>query len=279
MKIPFKKMSGAGNDFIMVDNRARILPEPIAAIVPRVCDRNTPWKGADGFIAIVESPRAQFEMLYYNADGSTGAMCGNGGRCAARFALLGGVVPKEHMIFEVVGEEYTADVDRERVRLMMPPPRVLDFNRTRAVLGQQVRCHYVNVETPHAIIFLPDIHIAAPESLLELDIAVWGPAVRLHPDFQPEGANANFAHINDDGVVALRTWERGVEGETLACGTGSVATALAAHFVHGIPAPVRIATASGETLLVDFRDDGGAITGLSLAGSAVVEHEGAFDLP
>ncbi len=278
MKIPYKKMSGAGNDFIVVDDRAHRLPKPIAAFVPRVCDRATPWGGADGFIAIVNSPTAEFEMLYFNADGSTGAMCGNGGRCAARFALLVHAVQSGHMEFEVVGQRYVADVDRDRVRLMMPPPRVLEFNRTLSAMDRKITCHYVNVETPHAIIFISDIKSPPINSLNELDIAAWGPAVRLHPDFQPEGANANFAMIAGDGIVHLRTWERGVEGETLACGTGSVATALTAHFVHHLPAPVRIATASGETLVVDFTDTNGIISNLSLEGSAVVEREGEMEI-
>ena len=278
MKIPFKKMSGAGNDFIVVDNRDGILGDAIERLVPVICDRTTAWGGADGFIAIVPSKSTEFEMLYFNADGSTGAMCGNGGRCAARFALTEHIVKHGHMTFDVVGSTYTADVHGTRVRLMMPPPKEIRLGHKLDVMNQRITCHYVNVETPHAIIFIEDIIDPKLDSLQELDIETWGLAVRNHPNFSPEGANANFAHIRKDGTVVLRTYERGVEGETLACGTGSVATAIVAHLVYNIPAPVRIATASGETLVVDFVREEKLFRELSLEGSAVVVAEGEFDL-
>lgn len=278
MKIPFKKMSGAGNDFIVVDNRDGMLPLPIQRVVAIACERSTAWHGADGFIAIVPAKDTEFEMLYFNADGTTGAMCGNGGRCAARFALTEHIAKKGHMTFDAVGNRYVADVEGSRVKLAMPPPRAMDFNRTMSVMGRSITYHYVNVETPHAVIFLDDMHEPKLESLGDLDITAWGPAVRMHPALAPEGANANFVRIKDNGMVVLRTYERGVEGETLACGTGSVATALTAHFIRGVKPPVRVATASGETLVVDFVRDGESVRELTLEGSAVFEEEGELEV-
>ncbi|HZV12622.1 MAG TPA: diaminopimelate epimerase [Candidatus Kapabacteria bacterium] len=277
MKIPFKKMSGAGNDFIVVDNRDHKLPD-LESVTRNVCNRSNAFGGADGFIAIENSGKAEFEMKYFNADGSTGAMCGNGGRCAARFALVNGIVPSKHVLFEAVGSIYRADVTGDRVRLAMPDPRAIRLNFKLSVRGQQVTCHYVNVETPHAVIFIKDIIAPQYRSVDDLDINGWGKDVRMHPDFSPEGANANFAELLNDGTVKLRTFERGVEGETLACGTGSVATAIVAHLLHKIAPPVHILTKSGETLAVDFSDMNGDIRNLSLEGSANILSEGLIEL-
>jgi diaminopimelate epimerase len=277
MKIPFKKMSGAGNDFIVVDNRDHKLSD-LETVTRNVCNRGNTFGGADGFIAIENSDKAEFEMKYFNADGSTGAMCGNGGRCAARFALVSGIVPSEHLMFEAVGNIYRADVTGERVRLAMPDPRTIRLNTKLSVRGQQVTCHYVNVETPHAVIFIKDIQTPHYSSVDDLDINGWGKDVRMHPDFSPEGANANFAELLNDGTVKLRTFERGVEGETLACGTGSVATAIVAHLLHNFPPPIRILTKSGEILAVDFTDANGNIRDLSLEGSANILSEGLLEL-
>jgi diaminopimelate epimerase len=278
MRIPYKKLSGAGNDFIIVDDRSRILPTPYEAFVPRLCHRATPWGGADGFIAITDAPDAQFAMHYFNADGSTGAMCGNGGRCAAQFALLSGIVAGPHIEFTVLNTRYTADVFPDSIRLSLPSPRCIELNRRMSLFDRDIRFHYVNVETPHAVIFLEDLDGLRPASLDALDIAKLGPPVRNHPTLQPEGANANFAEVRGENRVALRTYERGVEGETLACGTGSVSTAIVAHLIRGVQTPVHILTRSGEELIVDVVMSDNMVESLTLEGSARVVGEGTLEL-
>ncbi len=278
MRVHYKKLSGAGNDFIVVDDRAGTLPKPYEAFVPRICDRATPWGGADGFIAITAAPDAQFAMHYFNADGSTGAMCGNGGRCAARFAVLGGIARGPHLEFTVLGTRYTAEVGPDHITLSLPPPRAIELNRRMSLFDRDIRFHFVDVETPHAVIFLDDLDGLRPASLDDLDIDTLGPPVRNHPTLLPEGANANFAEVRGVDFVALRTFERGVEGETLACGTGSVSTAIVAHLVRGVRTPVRIQTKSGEILTVGFTAHNGAIGDPTLEGSAVVVGEGDIEI-
>jgi diaminopimelate epimerase len=277
MKIPFTKMSGAGNDFIVIDNRENILSE-LNVVAKKICNRKNEFGGADGFISIERSDKASFEMKYFNADGSNGAMCGNGGRCAARFALQKDIVSSKHLSFIAIGNMYYADIDGERVRLAMPDPKDIALNFSLIVNRQIVTCHYVNVETPHAIIFIVDIQKVSSTSLDEFDVVGWGKELRWHRNFVPRGANANFAELLSNKMVKLRTYERGVEGETLACGTGSVATAIAAHCLYNIPSPVQILTRSGEILVVGFSDMGGNIHSLSLEGTANILLEGFFEI-
>ncbi len=277
MKIPYVKMSGAGNDFIVVDNRNGALAS-LDLLARKVCDRQASYGGADGFIAIEGSERGSFEMKYFNADGSSAMMCGNGGRCAARFAVMEGITANPEFSFAAVGSLYRAVVDGDRVRLTMPNPKETELRFTLALHSCAMQCSYINVETPHAVIFFSDI-IPQPVAALEaMNINGIGKEIRLHERFAPLGANANFAEVLPDNTVRLRTYERGVENETLACGTGAVATAIAAHFLYAIVPPVKILTKSTETLTVDFTDSNGSIENLSLEGSANVLGEGEIEV-
>jgi len=277
MKIPFTKMSGAGNDFIVIDNRANIV-SGLNVVAKKICNRKNEFGGADGFISIEDSDKASFEMKYFNADGSNGAMCGNGGRCAARFALQKEIVFSKHLSFIAIGNIYYADIDGERVRLAMLDPKNIALNFSLIVHQQIVTCHYVNVGSPHAIIFIVDFKNMQSVSLDEFDVIGWGKELRWHRNFVPQGVNANFAELLSSKMIKLRTYERGVESETLACGTGSVATAIAAHCLYNIPSPVQILTRSGEILVVGFSATEGNIHSLSLEGTANILFEGYFEI-
>ncbi|NTV45663.1 MAG: diaminopimelate epimerase, partial [Chlorobiales bacterium] len=208
MQIPFTKMSGAGNDFIVIDNRSGSYGLSEAQI-NSLCKRQT-GIGADGLILLEPSGTHDFAMRYYNADGRLGSMCGNGGRCIVHFAWHTGVADsKAQYTFEANGNTYHADViDSSTVKLKMQPPK--DFRDKFTVEGYD--CHFVDTGSPHAILFFDNVE--------ELDVFGIGRKIRHNQEHFPEGTNVNFIQILSPNTIRLRTFERGVEDETLACGTG-----------------------------------------------------------
>jgi diaminopimelate epimerase len=244
MQINFTKMSGAGNDFIVIDNRLGQTPLSCDQI-RRMCTRRT-GIGADGLILLEASETGDFRMNYHNADGLPGSMCGNGGRCTVYFAWSIGIRPAgERYVFEAGPGRYEAEVtDRESVRLHMLPPE--DFRD-----GLQVGawdCHYVNTGSPHAIVFTEDVD--------RVDVFGEGRTIRHRQDFFPEGTNVNFLEVTSDDSISVRTFERGVEDETLACGTGAVASALMSYRLGKVSeSPVRVKVRSGDILEVGFGEE------------------------
>lgn len=269
MSMQYTKMSGAGNTFIMTDGRALPPDADLAAMARHVCDPAHESGGADGFIAVYPGqPGDDFEMRYYNRDGSSGMMCGNGGRCAVSFARDIGLAPNAAVRFSNAGARYRAEFTPRGVRVYFPDPRRFDFNRELDVFGALHIYHYADVGTPHAVMFVGDLGI---ESLDALDIDRWGSAVRNHPAFESEGANANFVAVMDDlSGIRLRTFERGVEAETGACGTGAISSAIIAAMLHELTPPIAVVTTSGATLWVDFTITETDVTKVSLEGGAEV---------
>lgn len=262
--ISFTKASGAGNDFVLLN---AITGDPgidFERFAAAVCDRHF-GVGGDGLLVLGKSNRADFRMLYYNADGSSGGMCGNGGRCIARFALMEGVAGK-HQRFEALDHIYDAEVGETSVRLHMKDPAGLRQGLVFSIAGREMNGTFIDTGAPHAVIFADDLE--------HMDVLQFGREVRLDPRFSPEGTNANFVRIRDGSTVELRTYERGVESETLACGTGSVASALVASEMRGLPSPVTVAVRSGEKLLVHFRKTGDRWTDVFLEGSAYMLFKG-----
>ncbi len=240
--IPFSKLNGSGNDFLLIDARDGALEgidRPVFA--SRVCDR-TRSVGADGLIVIEASRAADFRWDFYNADGSRAEMCGNGGRCAARFAAARKIAGPE-MSFETLAGTIRASVSGRRVKLQMTRPSGLAVDRTLSLGGESLVYSFLDTGVPHAVLFVPDV--------ARVDVAGIGRGIRRHEAFAPRGTNVNFAQ-GGDGELLVRTYERGVEGETLACGTGAVASAILAT-VRGIASPpVTVRTSGGEVLKVYF---------------------------
>lgn len=270
MEMEFWKMNGAGNDFIAADNRAGRLALDRATIA-RLCDRHR-GIGADGLLlAEPASGDADLRMRYYNADGGEAEMCGNGARCFARFAdrLLGG--GRRRVRFETLAGEVEAELRGERVALAMPEPKdwrgPLDLETDP---GQQRMVHFVNTGVPHAVVFVEDVEA--------VDVRREGAALRHHRVFAPAGTNANFACVEGRGRLALRTYERGVEDETLACGTGVCAAALIYARLHGAPPPVAVRTRGGDILEVEFQMAAGLPSRVVLLGPAEFVFEGRLVL-
>ncbi|MEI8187129.1 MAG: diaminopimelate epimerase [Chlorobiaceae bacterium] len=265
MEISFCKLSGAGNDFIVIDNRdlsVNLSSEQINSL----CTRRT-GIGADGLILIEPSAGHGFSMKYYNADGFPGSMCGNGGRCAAYFAYIIGipVSSANGYAFEANSNSYEAWITgEETVRLRMLAPK--EFRNNIAIEG--LVCHAVNTGSPHAIIYTSDLQNAS--------VTGTGRTIRHRIDIFPEGTNVNFIEITSPDSLSIRTFERGVEDETLACGTGAVAAALMSyHLGKIVNTTVQVTVKSGNTLDVSFND---AMDKVFLSGPAKIVYKGSFTI-
>jgi len=267
-KLDFIKMNGAGNDFVMLDNRAGDLHIGSAQIA-RLCDRHR-GIGADGVLVIEPATNgADFRMRYYNADGGEAEMCGNGARCFARFAnRVAG--PLQQLSFETPAGVIAAALEGEGVTLQMSDPKDLRLNLQISALDQKIRCHYIDSGVPHVVIPVADI--------ADLDLRALGSAVRHHAAFAPRGTNVNFLEQGGAGQIAIRTYERGVEDETLACGTGVVASALIFAATEGAASPVRVLVKGGDELQVGFTKTGEHFSNVTLAGPADFVFEGAVEL-
>jgi diaminopimelate epimerase len=246
--IPFLKMTGSGNDFIIIDNRdQRFNADQSRDLVRSACRRKLS-AGADGMIFIENDPEVDFKWRFFNADGSEAEMCGNGARCAARFAYLKSIVSKPEMSFRTLAGIIKAEVKDKRVKIRMTPPHGLqtDLN-LEAEEGQPFRVQFINTGVPHVVCFQE-----GEAALEDVDVFRWGRLLRYHSHFQPAGSNVNFATVRDRHHLVIRTYERGVEAETLACGTGSIAAALIGAAKHLVASPVEVLTRSGETLTIYF---------------------------
>ena len=268
MTLQFTTMNGAGNDFVMVDNRDLRYALDKAAIA-RLCDRHR-GVGGDGLIAVEPAANgADFKMRYYNADGGEAEMCGNGARCFARFASQ--VARKSGRItFETLAGVIGAELIGDEVRLSMSAPHSLALGTELAVDGEKLKVHALNTGVPHAIVFVEDLE--------KTDIMRLGRALRYHEHFAPKGTNANFIGELPGGAIAIRTYERGVEGETQACGTGVTAAALIFARLTGAASPVSVRVRGGETLSVGFAVDGENWKAVTLTGPAEFVFEGTTSL-
>lgn len=269
MRVNFTKMHGAGNDFILLDNRSgnvTLTPERVV----RLCDRHR-GIGADGLIALVpcSSGRADWAWQFFNRDGSIGEMCGNGARCFARFVqrTLGW---NRDLTFETGAGVITARFHGSRVTINLTPPRDLRLSQTVLLQNGPVTLHSINTGVPHAVLYVDDAETAPVDTL--------GPTLRRHPHFGPRGTNVNFVQVLGPGRIRVRTFERGVEAETLACGTGVTAAALISARVHGFSPPVTVHVQSGDALEVGFRSQGADFADVTLTGPAEFVFEGHIEL-
>lgn len=267
-KVHFTKMNGAGNDFVMLDNRVGQL-QLAPAQISQLCDRHR-GVGADGVLVLEPAANgADFRMRYYNADGGEAEMCGNGARCFARYTSnLAG--PVNQLSFETPAGVISAELGRDGVTLQMSDPKDLRLNVEISALGESIRCHYVDSGVPHVV-----IPVAA---IADVNVRELGSAVRHHAAFAPRGANVNFLERRGDTQIAIRTYERGVEGETLACGTGVVASALLFAATEGAAGPMAVLVRGGDELHVGFERNGDQFTHVTLTGPADFVFEGTVQI-
>lgn len=266
--IKFDKMSGTGNDFIVIDHREMFIPLSEQADFARKVCRRMFSVGADGLILLEHSDVADFRWKFYNSDGSIAEMCGNGARCTARFAHTKGMAGSS-MRFETVAGVIEAKIigEGEEVSILMTKP--FDFRRDLRLSldGIERDVQFVNTGVPHAVIFLEDE---------DVPVKIWGRKVRFHELFQPDGTNANFVSVTSPDSIKVRTYERGVEDETMACGTGAVASAIFAALERKMESPVRVQTSGGDELKIyfDLSSEGTAIEKVYMQGTTRLIYSG-----
>lgn len=269
MTLDFVKMNGAGNDFILIDNREgriQLKPEQVA----RLCHRHR-GIGADGLFLLVpnRTGKADWSWEFYNSDGSMAEMCGNGARCFARFVQkVAGAGDKTS--FETMAGVISATFQGERVTVNLTSPRDLRLSEMIVVGGAKLEMHSLNTGVPHAVLFVPDADKAMVRQL--------GSEIRFHQHFRPRGTNVNFVQVLGPNHIRVRTYERGVEGETLACGTGVSASALLASRVHQFTSPVRVQVQGGDTLEVSWSSTGPEFSDVRLSGPADFVYTGKIEV-
>jgi diaminopimelate epimerase len=266
--IDYQKYSGAGNDFLMVNNLKSDIVNRSYTTIELISKEE---KKFDGVIFLEHSEIADFKMNYYNRDGSGNALCGNGLRCTARYIRDNSISGKNIITLEAVGKIFAAEfLSDGGISVSFPAPKEMRFGFPLRIhffeWWQDTIASYIDLGSLHCVIFLDDLKGEIPP-LEEIDINEWGRNIRMHPDFMPEGVNANFAEIRS-GDIFLRSYEKGVEGETLACGTGALSTGLAAYALKNINPPFVIHTKSGDILKVNFKVHNTQILNLTLTGPA-----------
>jgi diaminopimelate epimerase len=274
MKLQFTKMSGAGNDFVVIDNRSDIVQDG-AALAKKLCDRR--WGiGADGLLLLQSTKDADYRMMYYNADGSYGGMCGNGGRCIARYAVENGIAGANHS-FEALGYRYKSSVGQNDVVLSMKDPSDIRMNIVLRVGSVSLKAHFINTGSPHVVIPIGQLS-KKYGTLDEIPVEHLGRKIRYHRLFKPDGTNVNFIKREAPTTVRIRTYERGVEAETLACGTGSIASAVIASRLWKVTSPVTILPSSGVSLEVGFKYGKSKFSELTLRGPAITTFRGEVEV-
>ncbi len=267
--VPFVKVAGTGNDFILLDRRRK----PFAGSLPRFarewCDRRR-GIGADGILVVQPSQRADARMRIFNSDGSEAEMCGNGLRCLAWY------LHTQNDLEHRNGAEITIDTraglmraqikSGGRVRLYLSRPKGLRLGIRLTHAAKKLQVHAINSGVPHAILLT--------SNLGKVDLGTLGPAIRRHRVFKPAGTNVNLVQIESPHRISIRTYERGVEGETLACGTGAVASVLIGAALGRLSSPVRVKTAGGEELSVGFHQGRRPWEMLYLEGPARILFQG-----
>lgn len=265
--IEFVKMEGAGNDFIVIDNRRRSITGGSAA-AKRLCARKFSV-GGDGLVLLERSKKSDIRMRIFNPDGSEAEMCGNGVRCIAKFASERRITGSS-LTIETMAGEIRASVKGDVIKARLMDPKELRINFRIPLGAGHETVHFVNTGVPHVV--------KVVDSIERVDVKGMGRAIRHHENFAPRGANVNFIEYGPGNSIRVATYERGVESETLACGTGSTASALIAAALKGLKSPVSVRTAGGETLKIYFSKKGDAYTEVCLEGRVRTAFEGRVKL-
>ncbi len=270
MKIDFTKAQAAGNDFIIVDNTAGAVTgkiEDLGRFAKFACKRKYSL-GADGLLVLEDSAAADFKMRIFNPDGSEVTMCGNGIRASALYAYSRKWCSLS-MKIETGAGILEASINGEAVRVKMTPPNNIELDRNIGAGKTIINVHVLNTGVPHAVHFVDDVE--------KYPVTEMGGKIRYHKVFEPDGTNANFVQISGKSAIKVRTYERGVEDETLACGTGVVASAVVSHLANGIQPPVSAVTKSGDVLTVHFKKERDAFSDVYLEGKAHIVFKGEVD--
>jgi diaminopimelate epimerase len=264
----FWKMNGSGNDFILIDNReGQVAEKDMSRLVRSVCRRRESV-GADGMIFVERSVQHDFSWRFFNADGGEAEMCGNGGRCVARFAYLRGISGPE-LSFDTLAGTISAHVSGRIVKVMMPRPSGHRQDIDLPLRSGWLSVDFINTGVPHVVVQV--------EALSSHPVVEHGRTIRYDSHFEPAGTNANFMAVIRQDLIEVRTYERGVEDETLACGTGAIASALTASARALVKSPVMVKTKGGEILRVHYEDEGDGVMNVWLEGGTSIVYRAHLD--
>lgn len=265
--VPFIKMVASGNDFVVVDAHRFSRSSDLAALARKMCDRKF-GAGADGVLLLGKSVKADVRMRIFNADGSEAEMCGNGARCAALYSVgRSRRSAQGNVVLETKAGLISSVVRGENVKVRLTDPKGIAV-RSIELGGRSLKVYSIDTGVPHAVIFVA--------GLSDVDVQQLGRAIRYHAAFAPKGTNVNFVEVRSRDSIAVRTYERGVEGETLACGTGSSASAIIFARESWHSGPVKVITQSTEVLSVYFSRADGIFRDVWLEGKARIVYEGIY---
>lgn len=266
-QIPFVKYSGCGNDFVIFDTRSHPLILKDRAITQRLCHR-TLGIGADGIILLKNGVESDYEMQIFNSDGSEAEMCGNGMRCLGHF--IAEIDSHMHFSITCFQKRYTVRVNGTRVDVTMPAPQIVDMTVEVDHKGKPLQMAFLDTGVPHVVLFT--------ETIDQAPIHDVGPYLRYHPRFAPRGTNVNFAGLQKNGRIFVRTYERGVENETLACGTGCAAVATTVKLKFGLKNPIETVTRTQDVLSFTFEERNSKIESMTMGGPARKIFSGQIDV-
>lgn len=252
MDFEISHYSGCGNDFFIVEDLAERFPHKASRLIAKICKKD-PDSLVDGFIVVKPSSLGDFQMLFFNNDGSTAEMCGNGIRCLMRFLKDKCKLTKETAKIEVEGRLFSLKFVGEKIAVDMGKIRLLEPDITLVAQETPWAFDYIHSGVPHLVTFVEDIE--------NLDVNFLGAQFRNHPYFHPEGANVNFVSVKEPNFAVIRTFERGVEGETLACGTGAVAAGFAMKRRSQIDSAITLQVRSNDLLTVNITSDSATMIG------------------
>jgi diaminopimelate epimerase len=270
VNINFSKLTAAGNDFILIDNRENIIQEKnYQCLAKKLCNRKYSI-GGDGLIFLERSAFKDFKMKYFNSDGSHASMCGNGGRSVAKFACDLGVTGSK-MVFETDAGVISAEIlPKNRVRLDLYDPKNLKQNIKIDVSGKKFDADFIDTGVPHVVIFVGNVE--------KMDVFKYGREIRYHKTFMPDGTNVNFVEVAKNNTLFVRTYERGVEGETLACGTGITASGIISVLKGFRKSPVSIVARGGDKLSVSFKNLNNKVSNVILEGHVLIAFKGVVEI-
>ena len=270
MLLDFTKMNGAGNDFVLADNRNGQISLTTEQVI-KICDRHR-GVGADGVMLLIPcaSKKADWAWDFYNADGSKAEMCGNGARCFARYIQRVTGTTKNELTFETIAGIIHAQFEGERVAINLTKPHTLKLNEQVPLKNGIATVHSLNTGVPHAVLFVKN----ADEAM----VCPIGSELRYHAHFAPKGTNVNFVQLLGPNFIRVRTYERGVENETLACGTGVTASALITARLHNFTSPVKVQVQGGDMLEIKFDRNGDEFTNVRLTGPADFAFTGRIEV-
>ncbi len=264
MKIKFTKMVASGNDFAVIQkNRLSTIHYPLSTIAQKICDRKN-GTGADGLLVLEKSKKADIRMRIFNADGSEAEMCGNGARCIVKY------IGQRNIQIETKAGIIQGQAKGDNIKIKLTDPKNLKLNIPIQINNRTLRINFINTGVPHAVIFVAGLE--------KMDVFNLGRQIRYHKEFAPAGTNVDFVEVLNNNSISVRTYERGVEDETLACGTGAVASAIITHCRLAIAdhGSINVHTKSGEVLKVYFKKEKNKFKDLWLEGRVRVVYKGEY---